>query len=273
MKIFIDSADIDEIKAAFSWGFIDGVTTNPSLIKKAAEKYGAKNLENYVSSVLAAVGHNHDVSLEVLGGSFQAMIQQGKVLYNKFSGVGAKVVVKIPVNPLLKPNDNADVEYDGIRAINVLAKEGIPVNTTLVMAPEQALLAAKAGAKYVSPFAGRIDDFVRDCCSCNYKKTDYFPQEGIKIRPDEILDDKGIVSGVDLVSKIVQIFRNYGLKAEVLAASVRNARQVRELALAGAHISTIPFDVLAQMVRHEKTYEGMQKFTADIVPEYRALFD
>lgn len=192
-------------------------------------------------------GTEHPVSLEVLGGSVYEMISQGRCLYDLFNDVAKNVVIKIPVCSSICPD--GERAYDGIKAIRVLSSKGIPVNTTLIMSPEQALLAAKAGAKYVSPFVGRIDDLLHN------KQ-----------------DDNGVVSGVDLVAKIVRIFKNYNLKTEVLAASIRNTQHVCEVALAGAHIATVPCNILYQMVAHPKTYEGMKKFTDDIVPEYRALF-
>jgi len=129
---------------------------------------------------------------------------------------------------------------------------------------------AKAGAKYVSPFAGRIDDYIRSENNIAFKKSDYFPMDGWESE-DTILEDNGIVSGIDLIDQIVCIFDIYNFKTEVLAASMRNARQVREAALVGAHIATCPYDVIEQLLVHFKSQEGMKKFTDDIVLEYAEL--
>ena len=149
MKIFIDSAELNEIKKACEWGVIDGATTNPSLIKKAVdERKGRIAMEDYIKEILKTVPG--PVSLEVIAVKAEEMIEQARLLYNKFSSYG-EVVIKIPINPSLGDDG---LDFDGLKAIKRLSEDGIPVNCTLVMTPEQALLAAKAGASYVSPFAG-----------------------------------------------------------------------------------------------------------------------
>ncbi len=261
MEIFLDTAILDELKAGFATGVVDGITTNPSLMRKAAAAMGkGMTVGRYIGEILRIAGR-HPVSLEVAGGTAEEMYAQGKALYARFAKKANHVVIKIPVNPTVKE----DLDLEGLKAVRKLAKEKIPVNVTLVFTPEQALLAAKAGAAYVSPFAGRIDDLIRKREGKGFGKSDYFPAEGAGA------DDNGIVSGIDLVAQIVAVFRNYGIKAKVLAASLRNARQVREAALAGADIATVPFAVLQEMLRHEKTREGMAAFTKDLVPEYVAL--
>ena len=271
MKIFIDSADLDEIQQGFAWGVVDGVTTNPSLLKKAVEKRvkaGEKvDLRKYISEVLEVAGRTH-VSLEVTEVTAEKMVEQGKRLYALFNPVAGNVAIKIPVNPAFKDGDAT--HFDGIKAIRELTGAGIPVNTTLIFTPEQALLAAKAGARFLSPFAGRIDDDLRGKGSMKFDKSAYYPAAGMAV-DGKTLEDKGIVSGVDLVEQCVEIVGIYGFEAEVLAASLRNPRQVREAALVGAHIATLPFSVIRDMLKHHKTYEGMELFTADIVPEYAEL--
>jgi transaldolase len=268
MKIFIDSADLDEIQQGFAWGVVNGVTTNPSLLKQALEKRLKKGervqLKDYITRILTVAG-DAPVSLEVTEYTADGMIAQGIRLYEMFNPVEGNVYIKIPVNPAFKDED--PTHFDGIRAIRELTKAGIPVNTTLIFTPEQALLAAKAGAAFVSPFAGRIDDDLRKKADISFDKLAYFPAAGMDVETGK-LEDNGIVSGVDLVKQCVQIIELYKLKAEVLAASLRNPRQVRETALAGAHMATLPFVVLEKMLKHHKTYEGMASFTADAVPEY-----
>ena len=208
------------------------------------------------------------VSLEVTEIKQDKMIDQGKKLYKMFNPVANNVNIKIPVNPSFTEKEGK--EFVGIQAVKTLSKAGIPVNCTLIFTPEQALLAAKAGAKFVSPFAGRIDDYIRKNNNISFKKSDYFPADGWE-KKGEILDDNGIVSGIDLVTQIVDIFSIYELKTEVIAASIRNSRQVRESALAGADIATLPYGVIMQLLVHYKTQEGMKNFTDDIVPEYADL--
>jgi transaldolase len=272
MKIFIDSADLDQIREAFSWGIVDGITTNPSLIKKAVEKTKSSGenigLEDYICRVLETAGDS-PVSLEVIATSDEEMTAQGRFLYRQFNHVAHNVVVKIPVNPGLEAN--SPKRWDGLKSIRTLASEGIPINTTLIFTPEQAMLAAKAGAAYVSPFAGRIDDDLRKKAGLPVAKNDYFPAGGIE-KDGKPVDDGGIVSGVELIEQIVTLFANYHFECEVLAASLRHPRQVRECAVAGADISTIPFEVLREMLEHHKTVEGMKAFVADVVPEYANLF-
>lgn len=270
MKIFIDSAEIEEIKIAMDAGILDGVTTNPSLLKNAVDKRlerGEKtDIVEYIKTILQAC-KGRPVSLEAVDGDANELAREGLILWNTFRKYGS-VVIKIPVNPSLTEG----ASYDGIKAISYLAGRGIPINTTLVFTPLQALLAAKAGAKYVSPFAGRVDDYLRAGAKLKFRKDDYYPKEGMKAK-GKLLHDAGLVSGVDLVRSIVQIFRNYGVKCEVLAASLRNARQVHEVAEAGADIATMPFSVLQQLLKHTKTLEGMKKFLEDAPDDYRKIFE
>lgn len=271
MKIFVDSARLDEIEQAYSFGIADGVTTNPSLLKKAVAKLQQSGqnitIAEYLKKILLTA-KSTPVSLEVTELTCDKMVKQAKQLFKMFNSIANNVNIKIPVNPSFE--NNKSKEFDGIKAIKALSKEKIPVNCTLIFTPEQALLAAKAGATFVSPFAGRIDDYIRSQHNINFKKSDYFPAEGLEDN-DEIFEDNGIVSGIDLVAQIVEIFSIYGIRTEVIAASMRNTRQVREAALVGADIATIPFDVIKELLTHYKTQEGMEKFTADIVPEYANL--
>ncbi len=274
MKIFIDTANIDEIKEALSWGIVNGVTTNPSLIKKAVNYYKEKGktvtMEEYIKELLAFVGKGKPVSLEVIGSTEDAMYKEAHTLFDRFNSIASNVVIKIPVNP--ETEKGGTHLFDGLKVIRKLHEDGIPVNVTLIMNPLQALLAAKAGADYVSPFAGRIDDYLRTNAKIGFEKHDYYPAAGVEWG-EKLLSDEGIVSGVDLVASIRDIFDNYEFETKILAASVRNARQVRELAEVGADIATIPFTVLKEMIWHYKTSEGMKKFAEDTVEEYRALFN
>ena len=267
MDIFIDTADIDEIKNAYAWGVVDGVTTNPSLIKRAVDGLKAKgqaiSIAEYIEQILLTA-KGDPVSLEVIGLTEEDMYRQGMFLYERFNPVANNVVVKIPVNPNMGDGKGA---FDGLRVIKKMADQGIRINVTLIFTPEQAMLAAKAGAAYVSPFAGRIDDDLRTRIGKPFKKDDYFPEEGV-----EGIDDNGIVSGVDLVAGCVDVMETYGFETRVLAASLRCPRQVRECAHVGSHVATLPFDVIRKLVEHPKTVEGMKGFTKDIVPEYATLF-
>lgn len=264
MKFFVDTAILSEIEWAMGIG-CDGVTTNPSLIKKAVDalKANGENVDmmSYIRKICETAGRCRDVSLEVVSLESEKMIKEAVVLYNKFNILANNVVVKIPVSTA------STSHYEGLKAMSALQRKQIPVNATLVFTPEQALMCGKLGAKYVSPFAGRIDDMLRSKSGIVFDKSEYFPEQGIR------MDDNGIVSGIDLVRKTVAILKNYGMKTEVIAASLRNARQVREAALAGAHVATIPFNVLEEMTKHPKTAEGVMAFAKDVVPEYRAIFD
>ena len=266
MKIFIDSADIEEIKEVRNYGILEGVTTNPSLIKKAVEKIKKSgkeiNMESYIREILK-ICKGKPVSLEVIGTDFNEMVTEGRRLFKKFNRVSKNVYIKVPVNPCLEKNCSRS--SDGIRAIKVLSREKIPINCTWIFTPEQALLAVKAGAKFISPFAGREDDFIREKAHIKFKKTDYFA--GVK----KGKGDKGILSGTDLIKKCVEILKVGNIKAEVLAASIRNPRQLRDVAIAGADIATMPFNVLKKSINHYKTIEGMKNFTKDIVPEYAKI--
>jgi len=275
MKIFVDTAEITEIEQANSWGILDGVTTNPSLLKKAVTartKAGETlDIETYLERILTTVGPGKPVSLEVIGTTCEAMLAEALQLYDRFNPVAGNTVIKVPINPTLEPDTGDDA--DGLRTIAELAEQGIPVNVTLVMNRTQALLAAKAGATYVSPFAGRIDDHLRTSIGLSFDKGAYFPAEGLpRADGSGVLDDDGVVSGVDLVASIVHIYSTYGIDSEVIAASLRNPRQVAEVAEAGADIATVPFNVLRGLLRHPKTFEGMRTFVADVVDEYRAFF-
>ncbi len=292
MKIFIDTADLDEIEKAYSWGILDGVTTNPSLIKKAVDKLKKEgkevSMEDYIKRICLAV--DGPVSLEVKGAKSEEIIKEAELLYEKFNPANNNVVIKVPINTVMEEGE----DFEGIKAIKYLESKGIPTNATLVMTPEQALMAAKAGASYVSPFLGRIDDYIRKNLGIEFGKGDYYnftlmkKIEGIKIMekakmesPAELynelkeieFNDNGIYSGVELTESIIKIYRAYNFKTKIIAASIRNARQVREVAELGVDIATIPFAVIKEMMRHYKTMEGMKKFMQDVVPEYRALFE
>ena len=208
MKFFLDTGNIDEIREGILLGMVDGVTTNPTLVAKEN-----KDFDSVVGEILRIV--DGPVSLEVVSLEAQGMIQEGKKLAER----GDNVVVKIPMIA------------EGLKATRALADEGIAVNQTLVFSPAQALLAAKAGASYVSPFVGRLDD------------VSHF--------------------GMDLVKQIMTIFDNYDLGCEVIVASIRNPLHVVDAALLGAHIATMPFKVLQQLIRHPLTDIGVEKFLAD----------
>ncbi|RLE11905.1 transaldolase [Candidatus Aerophobetes bacterium] len=305
MKIFVDTAKLDEIKEACSWGIVDGVTTNPSLIKRAVDALKEKgekvDMLTYIEQILKTAGEGHPVSLEVISLTSDEMFKEAIFLYERFNKVAGNVVIKIPINTFVQGCSYTN--FEGLKTIKKLSERDIPVNCTLIMTPEQALLAAKAGARYASPFAGRVDDYIRKNLGISFKKGDYFDFELIEElryqaleesiedyidqgeRVDELYQneeiirganfgkDNGISSGVDLVVQIVQIYSNYGFGTEVIASSMRNARQVREVAQAGAHIATIPFSVIKEMMQHPKTEEGIKLFTRDVVPEYRKIFE
>ncbi len=208
MKIFLDTANIEKIKEAASWGILDGVTTNPTLVSKEG-----KDFERVVREILEVV--KGPVSLEVVSTQWKAMVEEAK----KLRTYGENVVIKIPMTE------------DGLKATKALSSEGIPVNVTLIFSPAQALLAAKAGAKYLSPFIGRLDDI-----------SSY---------------------GMRLVEDILTIVDNYGFNTEVIVASVRHPMHVLEAALLGAHIATVPYEVLKKLIKHPLTDIGLERFLKD----------
>jgi transaldolase len=208
MKFFIDTANIDEIREGISLGMVDGVTTNPSLIAKEKRKF-----EDVVGDILAVV--KGPVSLEVVSLDAAGMVSEGK----KLARLGDQVVIKVPLTT------------EGLKATRMFSEMGIRVNQTLVFSPVQALMAAKAGAAYVSPFVGRLDDVAHD--------------------------------GMGIVEEILTIYENYNFETEVIVASIRHPRHVLEAALMGAHIATIPFGVIGQLAKHPLTDAGVEKFLAD----------
>ena len=229
---------------------------------------GSLNIGEYIREILT-VSRGVPVSLEVIGTTYNDMVEEGTRLFEIFNPVAKNVYIKILVNPSIEEKSGKD--FDGIKAIKSLFDKGIPINSTLIFTPEQALLTAKAGAAFVSPFVGRVDDYIRSMNKINFKKEDYFPFSGLE-KNNEPIEDNGIVSGVNLVSQIREIFDNYGItQVKILAASIRNARQAREVAMAGADIATLPFNVIEGFLSHYKTREGMEKFTRDIIPEYKDL--
>jgi transaldolase len=271
MKIFIDSAKLSEIEEAYSAGFLDGVTTNPSLLKAAVNDLRGRgesiDIATYIEKILT-VAKGTPVSLEVTEYTVDGMIRQAQKIFHRFNPIAKNVNIKIPINPQFSGVATEKVgPFDGLKTIKALTDSGIPVNCTLIFTPEQALLAAKAGATYVSPFAGRVDDYIRSNNDISFGKKDYYPLEG-EWHEDTPLNDLGIVSGIDLVAQIVEIYKNFSFKTEVLAASIRNGRQAREAALVGAQIATLPLYVIRELVDHYKTKEGMDKFLQDVIPEY-----
>lgn len=208
MKLFIDTANIEHIREAKSLGVLDGVTTNPSLFAK--EK---GNWKDIAAEICAEV--DGPVSLEVLALEAEQMLGEARQLVR----IAPNVVVKIPLT------------FEGIKAIRMLKENDIETNATLVFSATQALMAAKAGATYVSPFIGRLDDAGQD--------------------------------GLRLVEEIVTIFNNYDMDCQVLAASIRSMVHVREAAILGAHVSTIPFKVIVDMIKHPQTDAGLETFLKD----------
>lgn len=208
MKFFLDTANLDELRTGMSWGIVDGVTTNPSLIAKEGRPF-----EDHIREICRIV--DGDVSAEVLETESGAMIRQGREL----AKIHRNVVVKCPLT------------REGIKATAALTKEGIRVNVTLCFSAGQALIAAKAGAYFISPFVGRLDDVG--------------------------------ATGMDLIRGIVQIYRNYGYSTQVLAASLRSPTHVIDSALAGAHVGTMPFKVMDMLFNHPLTDKGLDQFLKD----------
>jgi len=208
MKIFIDTANLEHIREVNSWGILDGVTTNPTLVAKEGRVF-----EDIIREICSIV--DGDISAEAVSMDADGMVKEAREL----SKMHKNVVVKIPMTA------------EGLKAVKVLSGEDIRTNVTLVFSSNQALLAAKAGATYVSPFVGRLDDI-------NH-------------------------TGMDLVRDIVEIFDVHGYHTQVIAASIRHPLHVTESALAGAHVATIPYDVLKKMVRHNLTDAGIERFLKD----------
>jgi transaldolase len=208
MKIFIDTANIEEIRRAKELGVLDGVTTNPSLVAREGKPF-----EEIIKEIFSIV--DGPVSLEVVSEQWEAMVEEAKGL----NSAGDNAVVKIPMTE------------DGLRATGILSREGIPVNMTLIFNPVQAMMAAKAGARYVSPFIGRLDDISH--------------------------------RGMDVVEQTLQIFGNYGYDTEIIAASIRHPMHVLEAALVGADIATVPFKTIQILLKHPLTDRGLEKFLSD----------
>ena len=208
MKFFIDTADVREIKEAAAMGLVDGVTTNPSLVAKTGRKFGDVLLE--ICDLV-----NGPVSAEVVGTKFEDMMVEAKHL----AGLRPNIVVKIPLIP------------EGLKAVRACADAGIKTNVTLCFSATQALLAAKAGASYISPFVGRLDDVSYD--------------------------------GMELIADIAQIYENYSFETEILVASVRHPVHVLQAAKIGAHVATCPLSVLLQLAKHPLTDLGLARFLAD----------
>ncbi len=208
MKFFIDTANVDEIKKALALGMVDGVTTNPSLIAKESRTF-----PEILKEICALV--TGPVSAEVISLDAAGMVAEARELVK----LADNIVIKIPMTE------------EGLKAVKQLSGEGIKTNVTLIFSATQALLAAKAGAAFVSPFVGRLDDIA--------------------------------TNGMDLIADIMTIFRNYGLKSEVIVASVRSPMHVVDAARIGADIATIPYKVIAQLAKHPLTDIGMQQFLAD----------
>jgi len=214
MKFFLDTANLDELKKGASWGILDGVTTNPTLIAKEGEALPA-----HIRRICEIV--DGDISAEVVSTQFDDMVKEARDL----ARIHKNIVVKVP---LIR---------DGIRTCATLSKEGIRFNVTLCFSAGQAILAAKAGATYVSPFIGRLDDIGAE--------------------------------GMTLIRDIVTIYRNYNFKTQVLAASLRSPLHVIEAGKAGAHVATMPFKVLDQLFNHPLTDKGLAQFLAD----YKKAFE
>ncbi len=214
MRLFIDTANMDEIREIHSWGVLSGVTTNPSLVAKEG-----RDFREVLKEITALV--DGPISAEVMGMTADEMVAEAIEL----SDIHPNIVIKIPITE------------EGLKAVSILSKRGIPTNVTLVFSANQALLAARAGASYVSPFVGRMDDIGN--------------------------------SGIQLIHEIVEIFDLYELKTEIIAASIRHPMHVQECAQAGAHIATIPYAVFKKMLGHPMTEKGIEKFVQDWESRYK----
>jgi transaldolase len=208
MKFFLDTANLAEIKEIAGWGILDGVTTNPSLVSKENVRF-----DDLIKEICRIVPG--PVSVESVSTKAEDIIKEGQEL----AKLASNVVVKIPIG------------IEGLKATRALSQEGVEINTTLVFSPSQALLAAKAGSRYVSPFIGRLDDISQE--------------------------------GMQLIEQILSIFDNYGLETEVIVASIRHPLHVVEAALLGADIVTLPYSVMEKLVKHPLTDIGMEKFLKD----------
>lgn len=208
MQFFLDTAEIKEIETGLAWGMVDGITTNPSLIAKSGRPYLATVQE--IAKLVPG-----PVSGEVLATEYEEILTQGR----RLAGLAENVVVKVPLTP------------DGLRAVATFKGEGIRTNVTLCFSAAQALLAAKAGAAYISPFVGRLDDVAQD--------------------------------GMELIDQVVTIYRAYGFDTQVLVASVRHPIHVVQSAMMGADVATIPFKILEQLYKHPLTDIGLDRFIAD----------
>jgi transaldolase len=208
MKFFLDTANLAEIKEVAGWGILDGVTTNPSLCAK--ENMAFEDLVREICRLCAG-----PVSVECVSTKASEIVPEAR----KLAALAPNIAVKIPVG------------LEGLKATRVLSQEGIKVNTTLIFSPSQALLAAKAGSRFVSPFIGRLDDISQD--------------------------------GMEIIEQVLVIFDNYGFETEVIVASIRHPRHVVDAALLGAHIATIPYSVIEKLVRHPLTDIGVEKFLKD----------
>ena len=215
MKFFIDTANVDDIRKAADMGVISGVTTNPSLIAKEG-----RDFNEVIKEITSIVDGPISGEVKATTVDAEGMIKEGR----EIAAIHPNMVVKIPMT------------VEGLKAVKVLSKEGIKTNVTLVFSVNQAMLAAEAGATYVSPFLGRLDDINQP--------------------------------GIDLIRDIVDVFQNYGYETEIIAASIRNPIHVTDCALAGADIATIPYKVIEQMTKHPLTDAGIEKFQKD----YLAVF-
>jgi len=208
MKFFIDTANFDEIKEAHSWGILSGVTTNPSLVAKEDVAF-----HDRLKEITELV--DGSISAEVIALDAEGMLKEGREL----ATIAPNITVKLPMTP------------EGLKACSVLTKEGIKTNVTLIFSANQALLAARAGATYVSPFLGRLDDIGQD--------------------------------GMTLIRTIAEIFDIHGIESEIIAASIRSPQHITDAALQGAHIATTPFNVLKQLFNHPLTDKGIEAFLSD----------
>lgn len=208
MKIYLDTANVKEIREAASWGIIEGVTTNPSLVAREGREF--KDVIREITSIV-----NGPIAAETMTTRSEEIIQEGRML----ADWGDNVVVKIPMGK------------EGLKAVSTLAKEGIRTMVTLIFSPNQALLAARAGASFIAPFVGRLDDISHD--------------------------------GSDCIADIADIYASYGIKTEIVAASIRHPLHVIQAAKARAHTATVPLKVLEMMLEHPLTEKGMAKFIAD----------
>jgi len=271
MKLFLDSANIDEIKELNKYGLIYGVTTTVKSIKRYVQKEEEDiNLKKYMKSMLK-INRKIPFFFDINDINKETFLKNGKNLYEELRKHYMFIrISNLYMNVPIDFSFSYVPDFNGLRMIRNFKENKIPVNASLITKPEQALLAAEAGAKFVTINIGDVDDFIRKSSKVKFKENDYFPAQGLKKR-GKVIEDEGIVSGIDLVYECVALFKERKNGCKIIVSDIRNSKQLREAMFTGADYVSAPYSLIKEGLHHDQTVKSLISYTRNVFEDYLNL--